>query len=207
METAVFAICAVIVLGGGMGVIASRNTVHSALSLVATLFGIAVLFLNQDAQLLAAIQVIVYTGAIVVLILFVLMLLGVDREDDLDTEPLVGQRTLAAVAGMAIVGAVLAVVVLGGSKVVTGTAAKAGSLLAIDPDESNIAQLGRLLFTDYVFALELTAALLTVAVVGAVVLSRREKNPQPLPDGPESMTDQGDDPVTREPEVDEEVGA
>ena len=57
----------------------SRNPVHSALSLVATLFGIAVLFLNLDAQLLAAVQVIVYTGAIVVLILFVMMLLGVDQ--------------------------------------------------------------------------------------------------------------------------------
>lgn len=208
MQTAVFVICAMIVLGGGVGVISSRNTVHSALSLVATLFGIAVLFLNQDAQLLAAIQVIVYTGAIVVLILFVLMLLGVDREDDLDTEPLVGQRTLAAVVGMAIVGAVLAVIVLGGSGVVTGSKASTGSLLQIDGGESNIAQLGRLLFTNYVFALELTAALLTIAVVGAVMLSRRVRDPQPLPEGPASMTDQGDDPVTRDPEVvpAEEVG-
>lgn len=205
METAVFIACAIIVLGGAMGVITARNTVHSALGLVATLFGIAVLFLNQDAQLLAAIQVIVYTGAIVILILFVLMLLGVDREEDLETEPLVGQRTLAAIVGMAIVGAVLAVLVLGGSDVVTGSTRTSGSPLWIDAGESNIAQLGRVLFTNYVFALELTAALLTVAVVGAVVLSRREKNPQPLPDEPDSMTDQGDDPVTREPRAEVEA--
>ncbi len=82
-------------LGGALGVVFSHNPVHSALSLVATLFGIAVLFLNLNAQLLAAVQVIVYTGAIVVLILFVIMLLGVDREEDLGEEPLVGQRILA----------------------------------------------------------------------------------------------------------------
>ena len=107
METAVFAVCAVIALLGGLGVVLSRNPVHAALSLVATLFAIAVLFLNLGAQLLAAVQVIVYTGAIVVLILFVMMLLGVDTDDDLDTEPLVGQRLLAVVFGVAFLGILL----------------------------------------------------------------------------------------------------
>lgn len=200
MENAVFIVCAVIVLSGGIGVVVSRSPVHSALSLIATLFGIAVLFLNQQAQLLAAVQVIVYTGAIVVLIVFVLMLLGVESEDDLEVDPLVGQRTLAAIVGVAIVGAVLAVVVLGGSKVVTGATARVGSILAVDPAESNVAQLGRLLFTNYVFALEVTAALLTVAVVGAVLLSRRATDTQPLPEEPESMVDQGDEPLTRAPD-------
>ncbi len=113
MEAAIFIVCAVIVLGGAFGVVLSRNPVHSALSLVATLFGIAVLFLNQDAQLLAAVQVIVYTGAIVVLILFVLMLLGVDTDDDLSIEPIVGQRILAVIAGLALLGALLAVFIAG----------------------------------------------------------------------------------------------
>ena len=85
MDTAVFIVSALIVLAGGLGVVSSRNPVHAALSLIATLFGIAVLFLNLGAELLAVVQVIVYTGAIVVLILFVMMLLGVDREEDLDT--------------------------------------------------------------------------------------------------------------------------
>ncbi len=102
MEVAVFIVCAAIVLGGALGVVLSRNPVHSALSLVATLFGIAVLFLEQDAQLLTAVQVIVYTGAIVVLILFVIMLLGVDEAENLEEEPLHGQRVLAVVAGFAL---------------------------------------------------------------------------------------------------------
>ena len=79
METFVFLVAAAICLAGALGVVTSKNPVHSALSLVATLFGIAVLFVAQEANFLAAVQVIVYAGAIVVLFLFVIMLLGVDR--------------------------------------------------------------------------------------------------------------------------------
>ena len=95
METAVFIVCAVIVLAGALGVVLARNPVHAALSLVGTLFGMAVLFLNLEAHFLAAVQIIVYAGAIVVLFLFVIMLLGVDRLEDLSVEPIAGQRTLA----------------------------------------------------------------------------------------------------------------
>ncbi len=197
VESLVFAVCAVIVILGAAGVIFSRNPVHSALSLVATLFGIAVLFLNLGAQLLAAVQVIVYTGAIVVLILFVLMLLGVDEEEDLETEPLVGQRVLAVALGLLFLGAVLAVIMIGQLDAVTG-ASSVTQAISADGYE-NITQLGRQLFTNYVYALEITAALLTIAVVGAVVLSRRPRDLQPIPE-PESMTDQGDEPLTTVPE-------
>jgi NADH-quinone oxidoreductase subunit J len=188
VETAIFFVCAVIALSGALGVVFSRNPVHAALSLVATLFAIAVLFLNQGAQLLAAVQVIVYTGAIVVLILFVLMLLGIDKEEDLSVEPLVGQRTLALVVSAAILGAVLAVVVLGGDALVTG-ARSVTQPLADGVEMTDIRQIGQQLFSRYVFPLEATAALLTIAVVGAVVLARRVRNPQPLPE-PEPLDDE-----------------
>ena len=187
MEAAIFIVCAVIVLSGALGVVLSRNPVHSALSLVATLFGIAVLFLNQNAQLLAAVQVIVYTGAIVVLILFVLMLLGVDTDDDIAVEPIVGQRILAVIAGLALLGALLAVFIAGQNEVVTGTHS---ATAAISDDLSNIAQLGRQIFTTWIFAFEITAGLLTVAVIGAVVMARRPDSFEPLPE-PASMTDDG----------------
>ncbi len=87
----------------------SRNPVHTALSLVATLFGVAVLFVAQDAHFLAAVQVIVYAGAIVMLFLFVIMLLGVDQAEDLAIEPLAGQRPLAILAGAATLGLLLVV--------------------------------------------------------------------------------------------------
>lgn len=197
MQTAVFVVCAVIVLGGGVGVVLSRNPVHSALSLVATLFGIAVLFLQQNAQLLAAVRVIVYTGAIVVLILFVLMLLGVDREEDLYEEPLVGQRTLAALVGVILVGGVVAVIVAGGSAVVTGQPSAAQP---ISTTLSNIEQIGGELFTTYVFGFEITAALLTVAVLGAVVLARRRHDVEPIPE-PEPLSTSVPDPIIADDEV------
>src|SRR3974377_2367465 len=91
----VFAASAAVILVGSIGVVTSRNPVHAALSLVMTLFGVAVLFIEQQADFLAAVQIIVYAGAIVVLFLFVIMFLCVDRRDCVTTEPLVGQRPLA----------------------------------------------------------------------------------------------------------------
>src|SRR5258708_1834090 len=102
VDVFVFVASAMIVLAGALGVVISRNPVYSALSLVMTLFGIAVLFVEQGAHFLAAVQVIVYAGAIVVLFLFVIMLLGVDRTEDLETDPLVAQRPMAIAAGIAI---------------------------------------------------------------------------------------------------------
>jgi len=196
METAVFIVCALVVLAGGLGVVASRNPVHAALSLVATLFGVAVLFLNMGAQFLAVVQVIVYTGAIVVLILFVMMLLGVDTSDDLETEPIVGQRVLAGLVGLLFLGGILRVIIVGRESIITGAGTTTD---AISSASDNIAQIGRQLFTNWVFALEITAALLTIAVVGAVALARRPTDVEAIPE-PESMTDMGDDPLTAVPE-------
>ncbi|WP_419847721.1 NADH-quinone oxidoreductase subunit J [Candidatus Poriferisocius sp.] len=169
METAVFIVCAAIVLAGALGVVLARNPVHAALSLVGTLFGMAVLFLNLEAHFLAAVQIIVYAGAIVVLFLFVIMLLGVDRLEDLSVEPITGQRTLAALVGLGTFG--LAVVFLLNSEI---GALRAGVLKADLSDQySNLHQIADALFTDYVYAFEATAALLTISVVGAVVMSRR----------------------------------
>ena len=173
MEVVTFLIAAAIILAGAVGVIISRNPVHSALSLVATLFGVAVLFVAQDAHFLAAVQVIVYAGAIVVLFLFVIMLLGVDQAEDLSIEPLGGQRPAAAAAGLGLLGVALTSVFLtrdNSDTVVTGAKSLTGALSAEGPD---IEKLGRTLFTDYLFAFEITSVLLVIAVVAAVVLARR----------------------------------
>jgi NADH-quinone oxidoreductase subunit J len=171
METAVFFVGAVICLLGAAGVILSAHPVHSALSLVGTLFGIAVLFIAQDAEFLAAVQVIVYAGAIVVLFLFVIMLLGVDSEDDIAVEPLKGQRILAALSGLLVLGVLLFAVVFRGK--ITG----AHSVAAKDnPADPNVVELGQLLFTRYLWAFEITSVLLIIAVVGAVSLARHRKD-------------------------------
>ncbi len=194
MEAAIFIVCAAIVLTGAFGVVLSRNPVHSALSLVATLFAIAVLFLNKNAQLLAAVQVIVYTGAIVVLILFVLMLLGVDTEEDLTDDPIAGQRILAYLVGLVLLGSLLLVFLVDRDRLVTG---KRSATAALSGDLSNIAQLGRQIFTTWIFAFEITAGLLTVAVIGAVVMARRPDSYEPMPE-PESMDDDGYEPEEAE---------
>ena len=172
MELAVFIVAGAICLGGAIGVVASRNPVHAALSLVATLFGIAVLFVAQEAHFLAAVQVIVYAGAIVVLFLFVLMLLGVDRAEDLSIEPIAGQRIAAVALGLCVLALpLLALASTDGEA--TGVRAAEGALNRIDEGASDLTQLGHSLFTTYLFAFEVTSVLLVVAVVAAVVLARR----------------------------------
>jgi NADH-quinone oxidoreductase subunit J len=175
VELVVFVIAAAMILIGAVGVIIRSHPVHCALSLILTLFGIAVLFIVQDAQFLAAVQVIVYAGAIVVLFLFVIMLLGVDGVDDLRVEPFKIQRPLAAIASAAIVGLVIAAVVqtrdaLGTPPAINADVAAAAEVGAHD---ANIRALARDLFSNHVFAFELTSALLVIAVVGTVLLSRR----------------------------------
>ena len=167
IDWVVFGVAGGAALAGGLGVVLSSNPVHSALMLVLTLFSVAVLFVAQDAHFLAAVQVIVYAGAIVVLFLFVIMLLGVDRSEDLRRERLRGQRPLAAVAGLAVLAAVL---MLARTEWVSGAKSVAGPLG--DPAD-NVTTIARSLFTRYLLAFEITSVLLVIAVVGAVVLVRR----------------------------------
>jgi len=170
VDWAVFVVAAIVTLAGAVGVVVSRNPVHAALMLVMTLFGVAVLFVEQQAHFLAAVQVIVYAGAIVVLFLFVIMLIGVDRPESLAVEPLRGQRPLAVFIGLA---GLVELFVLARAQWATGQRAYAGSLTS--GHESNIERLARPLFTRYLLPFELTSALLVVAIVGAVVLARRER--------------------------------
>ncbi len=178
MDATVFIISAAIVLVGALGVLVARNPVHAALFLVQTLFGVAVLFVLQDATFLAAVQVIVYAGAVVILFLFVIMLLGVDRAEDLGVEPIVGQRPLAAVIGASLMGMLLTLLLVA----TDGPTGAPGRTAPLGDAGDNTRRLGEALFTGHVFAMELTALLLTVAVVGAVVLARTVKGAlQPLP--------------------------
>jgi NADH-quinone oxidoreductase subunit J len=175
VDRVTFGIGATIVILGAIGVVTSRNPVHAALMLVMTLFGVAVLFVEEGANFLAAVQVIVYAGAIVVLFLFVIMFLGVDREENLAEEPLPFQRPLAVIL---VVLGLAGVFTLGiGAKWSTGAPSVAGP--AQGQPGGDVAALGRSIFTTYLFAFEITAALLVIAVVGAVVLARRPRSSPP----------------------------
>jgi NADH-quinone oxidoreductase subunit J len=168
MELVVFVLAGAMCLVGALGVVLRSHPVHAALSLVLTLFGIAVLFIAQEAHFLAAVQVIVYAGAIVVLFLFVIMLLGVDMVEDLRVEPFKVQRPLAVVVGVGVLGLLLTAILAGGEDRITGEVS--GTLSTEEPD---INRLAGSLFSDYVFAFEVTSVLLVIAVVGTVILARR----------------------------------
>ena len=174
MELFVFVCASIMILAGALGVVLRSNPVHAALSLVLTLFGVAVLFVAQHAEFLAAVQVIVYAGAIVVLFLFVIMLLGVDRAEDLSTEPLAAQRWIAGLLGVAMLG-LLGVAILTGVDAVYPRGEGIASAVAGDNPDANIDQLAHIIFSDYVVAFEVTSVLLLIAVVGTVLLARKRK--------------------------------
>ena len=164
----VFGTAGVAILVGAVGVVLSRNPVHAALMLVLTLFGVAVEFINQQAHFLAAVQIIVYAGAIVILFLFVIMLLGVDKQEDITREPLTGQRPAAIVIGLVVL--VELATITRFTNWATGAHSVAGP---VSGSGENVQKLGQSIFTRYLFPFEITSALLVIAVVGAVVLARR----------------------------------
>jgi NADH-quinone oxidoreductase subunit J len=196
VDVGTFAVAAAIILAGAIGVVVSRNPVHAALMLVMTLFGVAVLFVLQRDPFLAAVQVIVYAGAIVVLFLFVIMFLGVDRQEDIATEPLRGQRPLAV--ALVVLGTVGLLLLGQVSSWTTGAPHVAGVAAG---KESNVYLLGRSVYTTYLFPFEATAALLIIAVVGAVVLARRPPSSS-IESTDESPSEAGTGPTGADDEVD-----
>ena len=149
----------------------SRNAVHAALFLAGVMLSLAGLYAAQEAPFLAAVQVIVYTGAILMLFLFVLMLVGVDSSDSL-IETLRGHRVLALLVALGFAAMLMATI--GGAVVQDdGTVAAVG--LDTANEEGNVTGLARLIFTDYLFAFEITSALLITAALGAMVLAHKER--------------------------------
>jgi NADH-quinone oxidoreductase subunit J len=165
-ESAVFWLLAPVAVLSALGMVFVRSAVHGALLLVVNLFCVAVFYMVQDAPFLGFVQIIVYAGAIMVLFLFVLMLVGVDSADSL-VETIRGQRLASIVLGLGFAG--LLVFPLGA--VIDG--ATATGLDAANTG-GNVQAIARLLFTKYVFAFEAISALLVVAAVGAMILGHRE---------------------------------
>ena len=149
-----------------IGMLVSRKAVHSALLLALTMLSLAVLYLAQDAPFLGVVQVVVYTGAVMMLFLFVLMLVGVDSGDSL-VETLRGQRVAAVLAGLGF-GALLVFTL--GDVIVTNDGLEEANA------DGNVVGLANLIFSRYVFAFEVTSALLITAAMGAMVLAHRERH-------------------------------
>jgi NADH-quinone oxidoreductase subunit J len=163
-EFVAFVILAPVSVVAALAMVFNRNAIHGALLLVVNFFCLAVFYLLLDAQFLFVVQIAVYAGAIMVLFLFVLMLLGVDRREVL-TETIKGQRVWAVVLGVVLLAGVV-------TAVVTGAFPTESAGLAAANQGGNVRAIGRLLFTRYTLAFEATGVLLLVAGVAALVLAR-----------------------------------
>ncbi|MEV7860007.1 NADH-quinone oxidoreductase subunit J [Streptomyces hirsutus] len=165
-EAVQFWVLGTVAVIGALGTILMRRAVHSALFLAGTMIILAVFYLANGAYFLGVVQIIVYTGAIMMLFLFVVMLVGVTAADSLK-ETIKGQRWLAALCGLG-----FGILLVGG----IGNAALTDfNGLGQANANGNVEGLAALLFTRYVFAFEITGALLITAVVGAMVLTHRER--------------------------------
>ena len=166
-----FWILAPVMVVCALGLLFARKAVHCALLLAVVMVSLAVLYAVQDAPFLFAVQIIVYTGAILMLFLFVLMLVGVDSSDSV-VETIRGQRLFAVLVGL-LFGATL---VLGVAQVSVGVVSGLDQANA----GGNVPAIAQVLFTKYVFAFEVTSALLITAALGAMVLAHRERlTPRP----------------------------
>ncbi|MEU8123628.1 NADH-quinone oxidoreductase subunit J [Spirillospora sp. NPDC049024] len=161
-----FWLLAVVSVLGALGMIFARKAVHSALLLATVMLSLAALYAIQNAPFLAFVQVIVYTGAVLMLFLFVLMLVGVSSTDSL-VETIRGQRFWAVIAAVGF----LVLLTVGVGNAALGNSAG----LTQANSEGNVIGLARLLFSKYVFAFEATSALLITAALGAMVLAHRER--------------------------------
>jgi len=164
VEAAAFYILAALILGFGALVITAKSTVHSVLFLVADFLCVAALYVMLRAPFLAVIQVMVYAGGIVVLYLFVVMLVNLKRPPEAHSDPRRLSR-LGVVMAAAVLAELVAIFAVGWAK----PSAVEGTLTA-----QNVEQIGRALYTDYLIPFELASFLLLVAMIGAIILAKRE---------------------------------
>jgi NADH-quinone oxidoreductase subunit J len=166
-EAVLFWVLGPISVISALGLLFAKKAVHAALAIALVMINLGVFYIAQNADFLGIVQIFVYTGAVMMLFLFVLMLVGVDASDSL-VETLRGQRLASVLAGLGF--GILLLGSLGRATIGSGEGVEAAN----DADGGNVPALAHLLFTQYVWAFEVTSALLITAAVGAMVLAHRE---------------------------------
>jgi NADH-quinone oxidoreductase subunit J len=156
-----FFILAIVAVAAGVGVIAQRSAFKSALFLLVNFCCLAGLYLMLNAQFVALVQVIIYAGAIVVMFLFVVMLLGIERAEE-SPDPRPYQWIAAALLGVLFLAGIIWAFVSGGAE----------SAQALVPSD-NVREIGAVLLTDFMIPFELASVVLLVAIIGAVVLAKK----------------------------------
>jgi NADH-quinone oxidoreductase subunit J len=167
IDTVLFYIFAVMVLGGGILTITRRNAVHSAISLILSLLGVAGLYLLQKAEFLFAVQIVLYIGGIMVLFLFVIMLVNLDQAAK---ERQFNRQWLIALLAAGLVGAQIGWFVYKGKD---AFAIASTAMPGASAGEGNTEEIARVLFSEYLVPFEIASVLLLVAVVGSVVMAKK----------------------------------
>lgn len=166
-EAVVFWVLSCIAVPGALALLLARKAVHAAIGMVTTMIIVGVFYLLQEADFLGVVHIFVYTGAVMMLFLFVVMLVGVDHSSSL-VEPIKGQRALTILVSLVILALLFSAI---------GRVSYSGdpSLAEINANPGNVEAIAYLIFGKYVWIFELTAALLTVAAMGAMVFAHRER--------------------------------
>lgn len=197
METIVFWIFAFVAVGGALLMVWAANPVYSAMGLMATLFSVAVFYVLNSGHLIAAVQVLVYAGAVMTLFLFVIMLIGVDKAED-TSENLPYQRQAALISAT-----VFAIVII-----VAGSAAWVTGFVAGPEPNGTIENISDRLFGDWVLPFEVTALLIIIAAAGTIALAQFPLKPREVEEPPDDEPEEPDEPEATDTEpIPDEVGA
>jgi NADH-quinone oxidoreductase subunit J len=168
-----FLVLAVASIASGIGVVAFKNAVHSALSLILTLLFVALFYLQLGAMFIAVVQILIYAGAIMVLFLFVVTMLAPDTGDSEQRDRLPWQRVAGIVLGLTLVGALSYLLITSASKTSTMALNPNDNLEVVTQHQGSIEAFGQALFHGYAFPFEITSLLIVVAILGALIFGRR----------------------------------
>jgi NADH-quinone oxidoreductase subunit J len=173
LDIVTFGVLAIASIAAAIGVIAFRNAVHSALSLILTLLFLAMFYLQLGAMFIAIVQILIYAGAIMVLFLFVVTMLSPEPGDVEQTDHIPWQRFIGGILGVVLVGA-LAYLIFTGAPTFPNTVAQGGQQLSLMVQQhGNIEAFGLALFHGFVFPFEVTSLLIVIAILGALIFGRR----------------------------------
>ena len=167
-EAVMFWILGPLAVAAALGMLLVKKAVHSAILMAYVMIVLAIFYIAQDALFLGIVQVVVYTGAVMMLFLFILMLVGVDSSDSL-LETIKGQRLLAIIIAFSFGGTLVAAIAS------TQASASAGLSIANANSGGHLQAIARVIFRDYLFAFEATSALLITAAMGAMILAHNER--------------------------------
>jgi NADH-quinone oxidoreductase subunit J len=173
LDLVTFGVLAIATIAASIGVIAFKNAVYSALSLILTLLFLAMFYLQLGAMFIAAVQILIYAGAIMVLFLFVVTMLSTDTGDVSQQDQIPWQRIVGSILGLVLVAALSYLIFTGAGILPDAVARGSNQLAPMVTQHGNTEAFGLALFHGFVFPFEVTSLLIVIAILGALIFGRR----------------------------------